>query len=75
MVANSIPAEWQLTTLGSIAKKEYGLVDGPFGSNLPASDYVPVGVPVIRGSNLSLGDVSFKGDEFVYSTFRLDGTP
>lgn len=66
MGTNSIPPEWQLTTLGNIAKKEYGLVDGPFGSNLPASDYVPLGIPVIRGSNLSLGETSFKGDEFVY---------
>jgi type I restriction enzyme S subunit len=33
---------------------------------LPASAYVSSGVPVIRGSNLSLGNVSFKGDEFVY---------
>jgi len=66
MVANSIPTGWQLTTLENIAKKEYGLVDGPFGSNLPHLNYVPVGVPVIRGSNLSLGEVTFKGDEFVY---------
>jgi len=66
MKTESIPLGWQLTTLGDIAKKEYGLVDGPFGSNLPASEYVLLGVPVIRGSNLSLGGVSFKGDEFVY---------
>ena len=45
---------------------EAGIVDGPFGSNLPASDYVPIGVPVIRGSNLSKGDVRFKSDEFVF---------
>jgi len=66
MKTESIPLGWQLTTLGDIAKKEYGLVDGPFGSNLPASEYVLLGVPVIRGSNLSLGGVSFKGGEFVY---------
>ena len=33
-------SEWNQMTLGSIATKDgYGLVDGPFGSNLPASCY------------------------------------
>jgi type I restriction enzyme S subunit len=45
---------------------EAGLVDGPFGSNLPATDYVAYGVPVIRGSNLSKGQVRFRGKEFVF---------
>lgn len=53
--------------LGEIALAgDAGLVDGPFGSNLPASDYVPYGVPVIRGSNLSKGEVRFKGEDFVF---------
>ncbi|WP_313168754.1 restriction endonuclease subunit S [Massilia oculi] len=53
--------------LGEIALAgDAGLVDGPFGSNLPASDYVPHGVPVIRGSNLSKGEVRFKGEDFVF---------
>lgn len=53
--------------LGKIALAgDAGLVDGPFGSNLPASEYVPRGVPVIRGSNLSKGEVRFRGDEFVF---------
>jgi type I restriction enzyme, S subunit len=59
--------EWNQTTLGSIAAKDgYGLVDGPFGSNLPASCYVANGVPVIRGSNLTLGTSRFVADEFVF---------
>lgn len=58
--------EWRQSTLGDIAQAEYGLVDGPFGSNLPASEYVPSGVPVIRGSNLSLGGLRFNEDAFVY---------
>lgn len=57
---------WKRTTLGDIAKQEYGLVDGPFGSNLPASSYTDRGVPVIRGSNLSLGQIRFWDKEFVY---------
>jgi type I restriction enzyme S subunit len=43
-----------------------GLVDGPFGSNLPSSAYTQFGVPVIRGSNLTKGSERFKSDEFVY---------
>jgi type I restriction enzyme S subunit len=58
--------EWRQSTLGDIAQAEYGLVDGPFGSNLPASEYVSSGIPVIRGSNLSLDGPRFKEDAFVY---------
>ena len=57
---------WIKTTLGQIATPNNGLVDGPFGSNLPASDYTPEGIPVIRGSNLSLGVTRFKTDAFVF---------
>ncbi len=57
---------WSTTTLGGIAFGENGLVDGPFGSNLPASAYTEGGVPVIRGSNLSLGIERFGSNEFVY---------
>lgn len=57
---------WREATLGEIAKQDYGLVDGPFGSNLPAADYTRSGIPVIRGSNLSLGDSRFKDAEFVF---------
>lgn len=59
--------EWIQTTLGAIAPKDgFGLVDGPFGSNLPASCYTEAGIPVIRGSNLTLGTSRFRADEFVF---------
>jgi type I restriction enzyme, S subunit len=57
---------WSETTLGAIALGDNGLVDGPFGSNLPASIYTAKGVPLIRGSNLSLGESRFNDREFVY---------
>ena len=64
---NQSYSDWKLTTLGEIANKDgYGLVDGPFGSNLPASEYNIDGIPVIRGSNLSLGNERFKDEEFVF---------
>lgn len=60
-------ADWQTSTLGKIAVRDgYGLVDGPFGSNLPASCYTNSGIPVIRGSNLSLGFHRFSADGFVF---------
>jgi type I restriction enzyme S subunit len=40
------------------------LVGGPFGSDLVSSDYVPSGVPVIRGQNLTKG--KYVGGEFVF---------
>lgn len=43
-----------------------GLVDGPFGSNLPASDYTEFGIPVIRGVNLSKGKYKFKSENFKF---------
>lgn len=58
--------EWKKYRLGEIANPNWGFVDGPFGSNLPASDYTPSGVPVIRGVNLSLGDVRFKDEGFIF---------
>jgi type I restriction enzyme S subunit len=59
--------EWKISTLGEIADASpHAFVDGPFGSNLPASCYTDSGVPIIRGSNLSLGETRFRSDEFVY---------
>jgi type I restriction enzyme S subunit len=59
--------DWQDTTLGEIAVREnHGFVDGPFGSNLAASSYVENGIPVIRGTNLSLGTSRFRSESFVY---------
>ncbi len=47
--------EWQRTTIAGIASKEpHALATGPFGSAISAKNFVKVGVPVIRGSNLSL---------------------
>ena len=69
-------SEWSQTTLGSIAINEgYGLVDGPFGSNLPASLYTNEGVPVIRGSNLALGTSRFRAKEFVFVSWDTASSP
>jgi type I restriction enzyme S subunit len=60
-------SEWQLYSLAQVALDgKNGLVDGPFGSNLPEQLYTVSGVPVIRGSNLSKGKERFRDAEFVY---------
>jgi type I restriction enzyme, S subunit len=46
-------SDWREVTVSEIAASERNaLVGGPFGSNLVSSDYVPSGVPVIRGQNM-----------------------
>lgn len=56
---------WERVSFSSVATKA-GLVGGPFGSNLGRRDYVAVGVPVLRGQNLSSGRfVSFDDCVFV----------
>jgi len=48
-----IPEGWELTTLGDVCESGGGFVQtGPFGSQLHAYDYVPVGVPSIMPVNI-----------------------
>ena len=45
--------DWQRVTAADVAApSRNALVGGPFGSNLVSKDYVPSGVPVIRGQNM-----------------------
>ncbi|MGD0448907.1 MAG: restriction endonuclease subunit S, partial [Candidatus Dormibacteria bacterium] len=61
-------ALYRRVTLASIkAPGRYTLVGGPFGSTLVSADYVEVGVPVIRGTNLSR-EARFSFDDFVNVT-------
>jgi type I restriction enzyme S subunit len=48
-----VGGEWREARVGEIsASVRNALVGGPFGSNLVSRDYVPSGVPVIRGQNM-----------------------
>ncbi|GIF20841.1 type I restriction enzyme S subunit [Actinoplanes tereljensis] len=58
--------DWPTGTVRDIAVPK-GLIGGPFGSLLGGKDYVPRGVPVIRGVNLA-SDGRFDASEFVYVT-------
>ncbi len=61
------PDGWRLTTIGGLATHgSDAVVGGPFGSSLTTKDYVPSGVPVIRGSNLSGEECQFIDDNFMY---------
>lgn len=64
MALPSIPEDWEMVTVGSIAhKKPNAIVGGPFGSDLVSTDYVPAGVPVIRGQNMGQ---SYLSGDFVF---------
>jgi type I restriction enzyme S subunit len=48
-----IPDHWEFTTLGDVCQRGGGSIQtGPFGSQLHASDYVPVGIPSIMPTNI-----------------------
>jgi type I restriction enzyme S subunit len=50
---NDVPQDWELTTLGEICERGGGSIQtGPFGSQLHASDYVPVGIPSIMPADI-----------------------
>jgi type I restriction enzyme S subunit len=57
------------TTLGNLVSKEKkSIISGPFGSNIGKIFFRDKGIPVIRGNNLSSGEVKFKDDGFVFIT-------
>lgn len=58
--------------LGDIALgAKLGIVDGPFGSNLPGTAYTEKGIPVIRGSNLTKGKERFRDSGFVFVSAEM----
>ena len=52
-----IPEGWGVATVAALASSSdrNAVTGGPFGSKLGRKDYVDEGVPVIRGTNLSIG--------------------
>ncbi|MEX2158633.1 MAG: restriction endonuclease subunit S [Dehalococcoidia bacterium] len=58
---------WPIATIEELkASTPNALAMGPFGSNIKTDNFVPQGVPVIRGNNLKEG--RFEDDKFVYLT-------
>jgi len=65
----SVPAHWEVVNLDSVKALQKGaIVSGPFGSNIGKRFFMPSGVPVIRGNNLTKGRLHFIDNGFVYLT-------
>lgn len=61
-----IPEGWSVETVVSVAAGERNAVaGGPFGSKLGRKDYLPSGVPVLRGANLRVGG-GFDESDYVF---------
>jgi type I restriction enzyme S subunit len=53
LINGEVPVGWAFTTLGAICERGGGGIQtGPFGSQLHASDYVPVGIPSVMPVNI-----------------------
>jgi type I restriction enzyme, S subunit len=63
-------SEWRRATIAEVASQEaHALATRPFGSAISAKNFVEKGVPVIRGSNLSLDvGVRLNGDGLAFLT-------
>jgi type I restriction enzyme S subunit len=62
------PAGWCYAALNELrAVEPNSMTDGPFGSNLKTSDYVPSGVRVIRLGNLGVGELDLTDEAFISS--------
>jgi type I restriction enzyme S subunit len=55
--------EWKEVSMEEIATK---IAMGPFGSDIKTDNFVPSGVPIIRGGNLTSG--RFHSEGFVFLT-------
>lgn len=63
-----IPEAWDCERIrDAAANKANAVVGGPFGSDLVSADYVEMGVPVIRGQNMS---ERFVSGDFVFVSPR-----
>jgi len=52
-VVGPVPSEWEYSTLGTVCQRGGGDIQtGPFGSQLHAADYVPIGIPSIMPQNI-----------------------
>ncbi len=62
-----IPFDWDLKKIIEIKSDDKrAIAMGPFGSNIKAENFVEIGVPVIRGTNLNFD--KYVGGQFVYLT-------
>lgn len=55
---------WAFKTLAEVAEEKYGIVDGPFGSNLKTEHYRATGIPVIQSGFVTTE--RFQATTYVY---------
>ena len=61
-----MPESWCLATLEELVQTpKSDIVDGPFGSNLKASEYVDDGIPIIRLQNIGRNEFLLKNMRYV----------
>ena len=66
-------SKWERIKIEQLQANQKGAIAiGPFGSRMKSDCYVPYGIPVVRGTNISSGP-DFKG-EFVYISPELADT-
>lgn len=66
-------SKWERIKIEQLQGNQKGAIAiGPFGSRMKSDCYVPYGIPVVRGTNISSGP-DFKG-EFVYISPELADT-
>ncbi len=61
-----IPSGWEVRALTSIVDGRYGLVDGPFGSNLKSEHYRTEGIPVIQSAFVAKGWFDKSAAQYVF---------
>jgi type I restriction enzyme, S subunit len=61
----NIPKSWKVLSLDELkSEKKSAIAMGPFGSNITRDNFIPQGVPVIRGNNLNA--YKFHDKDFVF---------
>ncbi len=69
MENDTLPENWSWSTIEEIADpNSKAIVSGPFGSNIGSRFFVELGVPVIRGNNLTTDMTRFIDAGFVFVT-------
>ncbi|MFC5757426.1 restriction endonuclease subunit S [Rhizobium sp. GCM10022189] len=71
---DNAPPDWRVSTVDEVKSSErHACVAGPFGSSISSKFFTTSGVPVIRGSNLTIGLERFVARDFVFVSEETAG--
>lgn len=65
-VLGDFPENWRVVKITELVNSHYGIVDGPFGSNLKTVHYRKFGHPVIQSAFVASGYFNPTATEYVY---------